>query len=731
MKKDKKVNYKEVSKKVNSKKEVSSKELASNDLQNITPKVNPWTADTTNDGVLSVDLVFDTGFNATNYPTSWEVLVAKTLSFPAIFVLQDKILPKIRIFAQYKTVKNADYLYFNANTSGTVGIGIEGYIITGITMVNRNTCDLQLQLDPFCTIGLENMEILSGWATRLHSYDDTPFSNILPEPFTQAEASVIEIKEMNVGEETTKLVASNLALHEIGAYEKKIGSISVPFVKVTNVSTIVHFPSLRKEADFKRLLGYTTLYELDDIPTETFETLQSLGLADAIIASYEVPTRFIHRMEKNSNNQITEIVGDGIGYLYTDFFKYKYSDIELKNNKSYCTNNIYHLISLTSGGRQTYSASEVYHESSPEGSGWTLQPDVAPNGKTYARPDYYRGFRGTEGATGLVSLVEGSSWLNVPIAVSGGEGWAFLNQLASLSGAIAGNTTRTLSAEQGIRNAMTDFNVDQSNRMYNTTAEYNRGLIKNLRNTSDLRSYENTLKNVDRNLSPIANAILGQGFNVSGLADTLARFTHSGVNMDSMYNNAFMISEAQSMNALAQQNLIANLQNVSEVANLNYNNDIAQVSLSGAIANAQLQSQKEIIAYTQQASFVPPTISFPNANGLQAYVGNTFVVINERLSDNDLKRYDDYLTRFGYATSEPLTIDKMRSRAKFNFVQAGDVTIKDTSKSIPKYIIRLAEELLKSGVRLWHQPITKEAFEQNTIVTSIAEKIKEAKQNEK
>ncbi len=59
---------------------------------------NPHTNNAvTNSGVINVDLIFNTGFNASNFPANWQVLAQQTYSTDAIFLLQDKIQPIIKL----------------------------------------------------------------------------------------------------------------------------------------------------------------------------------------------------------------------------------------------------------------------------------------------------------------------------------------------------------------------------------------------------------------------------------------------------------------------------------------------------------------------------------------------------------------------------------------------------------------------------------------------------------
>lgn len=121
------------------------------------------------------------------------------------------------------------------------------------------------------------------------------------------------------------------------------------------------------------------------------------------------------------------------------------------------------------------------------------------------------------------------------------------------------------------------------------------------------------------------------------------------------------------------------------------------------------------LAYQRNVSniIVAPTINFARISGIQNYIGNYFYVYRYRLSDNDTVRFDNYLTQFGYACSEPLTQACFVGRQFFNFVQAESVNL---SCDYPMSIRLGAIAQLNSGVRVWHALPSISAMYNNPIV---------------
>lgn len=93
-------------------------------------------------------------------------------------------------------------------------------------------------------------------------------------------------------------------------------------------------------------------------------------------------------------------------------------------------------------------------------------------------------------------------------------------------------------------------------------------------------------------------------------------------------------------------------------------------------------------------------VKFPQTPMMADYIGNGFYEIRYRLSDNDMQRFDDYLSSFGYAVDEVLTEGCFTGRSKHNYVKGDDVSLKKVN--VPKYLLAGAEKQIEAGVRIWH-----------------------------
>lgn len=93
-------------------------------------------------------------------------------------------------------------------------------------------------------------------------------------------------------------------------------------------------------------------------------------------------------------------------------------------------------------------------------------------------------------------------------------------------------------------------------------------------------------------------------------------------------------------------------------------------------------------------------MQFPRVPSFQDYIGNNFYEMRYRLSDNDMTRFDNFLTAFGYAVDEELKTECFGGRTHFNYVQARDVALKKSGA--PQYLLDGMAKTIESGVRIWH-----------------------------
>ena len=123
--------------------------------------------------------------------------------------------------------------------------------------------------------------------------------------------------------------------------------------------------------------------------------------------------------------------------------------------------------------------------------------------------------------------------------------------------------------------------------------------------------------------------------------------------------------------------------------------------------NAEYQMNATRLAYNISQRVVVPEIRFPQAPSLQNYVGNGFYLYRICMSEADCKRFDKFLTMYGYAQDKPFEASDLTNRSSFNYIKMSDVQIANTgSTHMPRRYILGAEAQLSQGVRVWHVAIT-------------------------
>lgn len=135
-----------------------------------------------------------------------------------------------------------------------------------------------------------------------------------------------------------------------------------------------------------------------------------------------------------------------------------------------------------------------------------------------------------------------------------------------------------------------------------------------------------------------------------------------------------------------------------------------------ALAATYWFNTKKLEFQTQQ-NIIAPEIPYTPVHSLQNYYGNFFQEFRYRLDDSDLANFDRFLTAYGYAVSEPLTVECFRGRENFNYVEAENVLIKTPRSKIETLG---ATEQLQAGVRIWHKAPTQERLFNNPIKGGMA-----------
>lgn len=374
---------------------------------------------------MKVECFNSTGFNITNVPDSPKVLrdAVTPVTFPDVWLLQDKHNTSLKINAQWEQVKNIDYVCLNQKTY---------FYVTNIRMINSNVAQLFLQTDYYTTIGgIENMAITSGWCTRRSVTDDTLFSNSIEENFVPENNLALDIGQQ-IGEQGQtspsflNVIACTVNLLSLSfdadQYQSLQGNlqVAVPRLPPVNVQGELEMTLPIGARVFS--MPQTGLYDIDNLDIRTkVQALRSLGIESSLNASYKIPQYYVQESFGGSG-ALNKIKTKFINNIDSDLpYKYESGSGTIKNNKAFSGQyNKYRLYSITSGDSNEYRAEDIYTSGNTEPK-FVIFADAQPTGKPYCRPQSFRG--NTRDV--FIECVEGSQWQNYQVTFRGQSGQTF------------------------------------------------------------------------------------------------------------------------------------------------------------------------------------------------------------------------------------------------------------------------------------------------------------------
>lgn len=555
--------------------------------------------------ISTVRLYYNTGLTVNNCLDSigkLDTLGFAHRDFSSIAIKQNRGLISIKIDTQYSNVCDADYCK----------IDNIGYWITGIEMLNDNVAMILLQQDYLTTVGVPNIQVVSGWCTRRCVTDDTVFKNIIDEPFTPMEELVVDgCTEISNGTTDTghiNVLLANIDILNLDAFAKayvnpgdtkeKVLVPQLPAILGDTTKYTFHPNGLSHV--FTTGISMTTAYNPNSNNVkEAVAQIRSLGIESCVGASYQLPKQWVTATENN-----------GVYSLLVDNWANVRSKItpqygSYKNKKVYTGQfHRYIVYSICSGARSEFRIEDIIDQNN--NIDWTVFADLRYNGYPGCKPAVYRG----KSNDSMFGCIKGAGWTNTPFMYTSGV--------------------------SGYDRLISDAAVN-----------YREGLIGT------------------------ATQTLGSN------ADTFNSFLTAGAT-----------SQASGSNITPDQFAAGQMGLLSGWAGRQVN-----------IINNAFSNKRAFSRNIQQAFRVQPDLKFPLIPSMQDFVGNKFYELSYRLSDKDSKRFDDFLTMFGYSVSEPLTTDCFSGRVNFNYVEASDVNI---NCGDALYLRDGVAQQLEAGVRIWH-----------------------------
>lgn len=634
--------------------------------------------------LYTVTLYYNTKYGVGNIPDSPERLAAyNSKSYDAVLLRQDYATASVRLNARWDDVRGADYAKM-ASDDGDLY-----YILANPpVMLSDSTAEISLTLDPLTSIGgIEGLEIVTGWAHRAHVEDDEPFANIIPEPWAPTNQMVIRDNDtfhISSGEqETLNIVVATCDLRVGKQYQAVIiqaaqtgetgedGEIIIPVTPTVDQSvpgainsTELWMPAGPGEATVTykyKLPGMWAFLISEGEVQAGIEAVRNLGLDGSIISAYVVPKADV---TAQTDQQGLIAILQGHAEQATPDQPYLYADV--RNNKAVALYNIYTITSIASGNSAEFSASEL-HQGGDTKPTWNIYSDPSPEGTTYCAPLYYE--------RALTKIYEhaicGMPWLTCGISF-----------------------VRSSGGTLGVANA----------------ARKNSYAMLEYGQASERRLLEGTHAAISYGISAVTSvASLGMS---AAAGEYLAPYK-GAVNSLRMGSEAgrrsVMLGEAREAVDAAMAAAPTGI--ISQTANFIMGNQRRRMESDHASENLRRTVSDNLFTASAAANVAPPQLAFPVSVTAASYVGNAFCVIHATLSDNDVRRFDDFLSAYGYAVDCKLTVSMLSSRRCHNYVKASNTQV--YKAGYPAWLLELVAATLDGGVRIWHTTPTNAALYDN------------------
>lgn len=606
--------------------------------------------------LCTVRLYYETGLEPNNCMDSLALLdVYFTYrDFNNIAVKQNRGLINIQIDTTYDLVANADYCKIEEI----------GYWISGITMLNDNVAQLMLQQDYITTVGISNFSIISGWCTRRCVTDDTLFSNIIPENFQPMEELQLDgcnelqmTQRTNIG--TRNVLVASIDIRDIqqlaatyadASTGEKIVIPVLPTLDPQDQTKYLFYPNGQAWGSSTDIPLTAAFNPNTQLIYENIARLRSLGIESCISASYTLPKMWMDNDGViNETNGLYGTLVDNHGTAHSLLYP-KFGSY--KNNKVYSGQfQSYIIYSLCSGEMSQFKVEDI------------LDPLYDPDDLNHNKIDWYYfadlRYNGYPSAKPLhykgnlndsmFGVIKGAGWQQTPFMYSFGQSGYLLDALNI-------GVEKTKYIGHAVTGALdTAVNLAGTAAFLGDPNGFNWG--------------------VPESAKP---SISGEG----GLSAV-------------EYSNLRNSYRARGLNQMADRQILKGFRSGYVTKGFDFFSTLRDFrrELSTSMAGS-------------------PDIQFPVIPQLQDFLGNRFYEMRLRLTDNDMQRFDKYLTMYGYAVFEPLTSACLTGRDKFNFVMAKDV---DINSDWPLYIRKGICNMLELGVRIWHIAPTNSAYDDNPI----------------
>ena len=605
--------------------------------------------------LYNVQVYSNTGYNRANIPDKPGRLEGLPYeSYEAVWEWQSYGLARVKLSATWEQICDADYLVMTGEDGKKTY-----YVIDGISMESPKTASLSLLLDPWNTAGgIDVIKIIGGWCKRAHTGrgEDKLFSNLLPEPWSPSDRLII--REKNVIHETTgKNARLAVATCDLGAAEKFAAKIAE--ASDGAISGSVVWPELPLVNSFPK--------------TGTELAIEGSNQEEY---AYELPGMWTFYLDNEDVLAgISAVRSLGIESSIVSMYVVPEDDVRFRNDVPQGKQPIGGII----GRKNKYSPQQPYIYGNPKNTKACTLYNV------YILASMATGNKAEFEAKDLWENDEGTSptWATYADPSAGGTVYA---QPETYEG------SQTMPMEQAVASApwlTAGYIYQQSSGGALTLANAQR---ETMRAAYD---YHVAAKNYDLNLAQ--------------QAEDAAYYEAS---------NAGTMGLIKMIGNIATGNFTGPAQQLLDISHAR-SQYMTKAQMTINDANAMEQRYKygmgeRFFSANVSANLVAPTLAFPVSVNAASFFGHRFMAAHVTLTDEDVARFDLFLTRYGYAQDRPLKQEDFKSRQNHNYIMAESVQL--DIPNAPRYIREAIEDMLAAGIRLWHVNPSQAALDTNNVL---------------
>lgn len=603
----------------------------------------------------------NTGFNQGNVPGSTAAFAgAESVSFSALYLWQSRDLGQIRVESAWENVQDVDYVKLQNGTD------IAYYIVTSISMASDNTAILDLTLDPLMTAGgVSAITVISGQANRAHVSNDALFANELSEPWAPSQP---------LTQDTPQIVNRNAPVDDNSTLSLTIATIDLSKIKDMNarIASAANDPAASVIwPDLPALSGGLAIRIYD--PESGEGTEGNFGyLFTQGVSAYDGGN-------KDAQDVIAIARSLGIESAILNSYTIPKSAIEIKSG-----NLPYGEIRIIWAPIQHISAiaNLAYKYDTP---GYTPKNNkvfalyntfqvisaVSGDNREFEARDLYKaGDQGPKFSLITDPSPNGTAYLK--------PDWYQGRKPKLLEQAVAGlpwvNAALIYSGSSGsaltianARRAQASADLDRAAEV--AGQELNRDAL-NQRSIEAAAGFLASLPGLG-SVSPYGDISISAG--APGIVGRTA-------------------SAAMSIGRAYQQQ------------------SLTEAHSSGSYKRAMGDNIFNTMVSTR---IIAPQLAFPVSMNVAAMTGNAFMIARTRLNIEDVKRFDRFLTAYGYAVDKPFEAADLNNRAKYNYIKTTGAQVR--AANVPLRILNSLSDMLDAGVRIWHVRPDPAALEDNPI----------------